>query len=97
MAPRRRNPKGAGVLLGSAIVLRPGVARPRLRAIAALLLRDGPQWDHLRRAGLSPDHSRQLHGPVRALRSHRNIRRRAALLAVQHPASRTTVARASPA
>src|SRR5947209_16473465 len=36
----RRNPKGAWVLLGSAIVRSPKVARPRMRAIAALLVVD---------------------------------------------------------
>src|SRR5438552_10553158 len=51
MAPRRRNPKGAWVLLGSAIVRSPKVARPRMRAIAALLLLDDPHRDRLRRAG----------------------------------------------
>src|SRR5881296_3729338 len=45
----RRNPKGAWVLLGSAIVRSPKVARPRMRAIAALLLLDDPHRDRLRR------------------------------------------------
>src|SRR5437667_7341086 len=38
--PRRRNPEGAWVLLGSAIVHWAKVARPRMRAIAALLVVD---------------------------------------------------------
>ena len=40
MAPRRRNPKGAGVL----------------RAIAALLLLDGPHRERLRRRALRSHH-----------------------------------------
>src|SRR5216117_1542593 len=55
-APRRRNPKGAWVLLGSAIVRSPKVARPRMRAIAALLLLDDPHRDRLRRRALRSPH-----------------------------------------
>src|SRR5438128_10568168 len=55
----RRNAEGAWVLLGSAIVRSPKVARPRMRAIQALLCfshsrsraRDDPHRDRLRRAG----------------------------------------------
>src|SRR5439155_986748 len=65
----RRNPKGAWVLLGSAIVRLAKIARPRMRAIAALLLLDDPHRDRLRRRALrSPHfHSRELE--VRSLRN----------------------------
>src|SRR5207247_2865391 len=59
-APRRRNPKGAWVLLGSAIVRLAKVARPRMRAIAALLLLDDPHRDRLRRRALRSPH---FHSP----------------------------------
>src|SRR5207247_6657445 len=59
-APRRRNPKGAWVLLGSAIVRLAKVARPRMRAIAALLLLDDPHRDRLRRRALRTPH---FHSP----------------------------------
>src|SRR5437870_7598913 len=60
MAPRRRNPKGAWVLLGSALVRLAKVARPRMRAIAALLLLDDPHRDRLRRRALRSPH---FHSP----------------------------------
>src|SRR5438093_9893905 len=60
-APRRRNPKGAWVLLGSAIVRSPKIARPRMRAIAALLLLDDPHRDRLRRRALR---SPRFHSPI---------------------------------
>src|SRR2546426_4694504 len=56
----RRNPKGAWVLLGSAIVRWAKVARPRMRAIAALLLLDDPHRDRLRRRALRSPH---FHSP----------------------------------
>src|SRR5438094_9744701 len=64
----RRNPKGAWVLLGSAIVRSPKVARPRMRAIQALLCfshsrsraRDDPHRDRLRRRALCSPH---FHSP----------------------------------
>src|SRR5437899_8780876 len=52
----RRNPEGAWVLLGSAIVRLAKVARPRMRAIAALLLLDDPHRDRLRRRALRSPH-----------------------------------------
>src|SRR5713101_7349453 len=61
MAPRRRNPKGAWVLLGSAIVRLAKIARPRMRAIAALLLLDDPHRDRLRRRALRSPH---FHSPI---------------------------------
>src|SRR5438477_3528759 len=57
----RRNPKGAWVLLGSAIVRSPKVARPRMRAIAALLLLADPYQDRLRRRALRSPH---FHSPI---------------------------------
>src|SRR5881628_980676 len=57
----RRNPKGAWVLLGSAIVRLSKVARPRMRAIAALLLLDDPHRDRLRRRALRSPH---FHSPI---------------------------------
>ena len=62
MAPRRRNPKGAGVL----------------RAIAALLLLDGPQWDRLRRRALRSHRNPQARGPFYV---HNGLLARAALRA----------------
>src|SRR3989454_10140031 len=56
----RRNPKGAWVLLGSALVRLAKVARPRMRAIAALLLLDDPHRDRLRRRALRSPH---FHSP----------------------------------
>src|SRR5881409_2647492 len=61
MAPRRRNPKGAWVLLGSALVRLAKVARPRMRAIAALLLLDDPHRDRRRRPALRSPH---FHSPI---------------------------------
>src|SRR5438132_12304041 len=57
----RRNPKGAWVLLGSAIVRLAKIARPRMRAIAALLLLDDPHRDRLRRRALRSPH---FHSPI---------------------------------
>src|SRR5207249_6585461 len=66
----RRNPKGAWVLLGSAIVRLAKIARPRMRAIAALLLLDDPHRDRLRRAGRSSGLSLPVARPrIRALRT----------------------------
>ena len=48
MAPRRRNPKGAGVL----------------RAIAALLLLDGPHRERLRRRALRSHHNTPARDPL---------------------------------
>src|SRR5437899_5157317 len=48
----RRNPKGAWVLLGSALVRLAKVARPRMRASLPLLLLDDPHRDRLRRRAL---------------------------------------------
>ena len=48
MAPRRRNPKGAGVL----------------RAIAALLLLDGPHRERLRRRALRSHHNTHARDPL---------------------------------
>src|SRR5213594_3686181 len=60
----------AWVLLGSAIVRLAKVARPRMRAIAALLLLDDPHRDRLRRAGRSSGLSLPVARPrIRALRS----------------------------
>src|SRR5947209_9817926 len=52
----RRNPEGAWVLLGSAIVRLAKIARPRMRALAALLLLDDPHRDRLRRRALRSPH-----------------------------------------
>src|SRR5213594_5095197 len=57
----RRNPEGAWVLLGSAIVCSAKTARPRMRAIAALLLLDDPHRDRLRRRALRSPH---FHSPI---------------------------------
>src|SRR5881628_4087710 len=66
----RRNPKGAWLLLGSAIVRLARVARPRMRAIAALLLLDDPHRDRLRRAGRLSGLSLPVDRPrIRALRT----------------------------
>src|SRR5439155_6908750 len=74
----RRNPKGAWVLLGSAIVRLAKIARPRMRAIQALLCfshshsraRDDPHRDRLRRAGRLSGLSLPVARPrIRALRS----------------------------
>src|SRR5437867_8616540 len=51
----------AWVLLGSAIVRWAKVARPRMRAIAALLLLDDPHRDRLRRRALRSPH---FHSPI---------------------------------
>ena len=51
-APRRRNPKGAWVLLGSAIVRLEKVARPRMRASLQLLVVDDVHRHRLPPAGL---------------------------------------------
>src|SRR2546429_9171903 len=60
----------AWVLLGSAIVRLAKVARPRMRAIAALLLLDDPHRDRLRRAGRLSGLSLPVARPrIRALRS----------------------------
>src|SRR5213593_2887634 len=50
----------AWVLLGSAIVRLAKIARPRMRAIAALLLLDDPHRDRLRRRALRSPH---FHSP----------------------------------
>src|SRR5437762_2454929 len=74
----RRNPEGAWVLLGSAIVRLEKVARPRMRAIQALLCfshsrsraRDDPHRDRLRRAGRLSGLSLPVARPrIRALRT----------------------------
>src|SRR5438128_8205727 len=74
----RRNPKGAWVLLGSAIVRWAKIARPRMRAIQALLCfshsrsraRDDPHRDRLRRAGRLSGLSLPVARPrIRALRT----------------------------
>ena len=66
----RRNPKGAWVLLGSAIVRSPKVARPRMRASLPLLLLDDPHRDRLRRAGRLSGLSLPVARPrIRALRT----------------------------
>src|SRR5881296_999536 len=57
----RRNPEGAWVLLGSAIVRSPKVARPRMRASLPLLLLDDPHRDRLRRRALRSPH---FHSPI---------------------------------
>src|SRR5437867_13168631 len=60
----------AWVLLGSAIVRLAKVARPRMRAIAALLLLDDPHRDRLRRAGRLSGLPLPVARPrIRALRS----------------------------
>src|SRR5213594_2801675 len=51
----------AWVLMGSAIVRLAKVARPRMRAIAALLLLDDPHRDRLRRRALRSPH---FHSPI---------------------------------
>src|SRR5439155_15864832 len=66
----RRNPKGAWVLLGSAIVRLAKIARPRMRASLPLLLLDDPHRDRLRRAGRLSGLSLPVARPrIRALRS----------------------------
>src|SRR5213593_462613 len=54
----------AWVLLGSAIVRLAKIARPRMRAIAALLLLDDPHRDRLRRRALRSPHNTHARDPL---------------------------------
>src|SRR5258706_11417476 len=54
----------AGVLLGSYFARLAEIARPRLRAIAALLLLDGPHRERLRRRALRSHHNTPAHDPL---------------------------------